>query len=174
MERVLVGELLQAPFLAALGGADLDPRAAPLAEQLRERREVADVARHDDLRRHARRAAVVLEAERLEDRRHVLAADVLQMERVAVDHLAAAQREDLDDGAVALRREADHVDRADRLPLDRLPLDEVLHRVEPVAIARRVLVPLLPGRRVHLPLELALDRLDVAGEELDHGVDEPR
>ena len=118
VERVLVGEPLQAPLLAALGRPDLDPRAAPLRQELRERREVARVARDDDLRRHARRAAVVLEPERLEDRRHVLAADVLEVERVAVDHLAAAQREDLDDGAVALGREADHVDRPDRLPLD--------------------------------------------------------
>ena len=31
MERVLVGELLQAALLAALGRADLDPRSAPLA-----------------------------------------------------------------------------------------------------------------------------------------------
>ena len=172
VERVLVGEPLQAPLLAALGGADLDPRAAPLRQQLRERRQVARVARHDDLRRHARRAAVVLEPERLEDRRHVLAADVLEMERVAVDHLAAAQREDLDDGAVALGREADHVHRPDRLPLDRLPLDEVLDREEPVAVARRVLEALLGRRLLHPPLELALDRLHVAGEELDHAVDD--
>ncbi len=129
-------------------------------------------ARHDDLRRHARRAPVVLETERLENRRHVLAADVLEVERVAVDHLAAAQREDLDDGAVALRREADHVRGSDPVPLDRLPLDEMLHSVEPVAVPRRVLEPLFARRRMHLPLELALDRLHVAGEELDHAVDQ--
>ena len=96
------------------------------------------------------------------------------MERVAVDHLAAAQREDLHDGAVALRREADHVDRPDRLPLDRLPLDEVLDREEAVSIARGILEALLRRSLLHLPLELALDRLHVAGEELDHAVDEPR
>ena len=94
------------------------------------------------------------------------------MERVAVDHLAAAQREDLDDGAVALGREADHVHGPDRLPLDRLALDEVLDREQPVAVARGVLEPLLAGRRLHPPLELALDRLHVAGEELDHAVDD--
>ena len=115
VERVLVGEPLQAPLLAPLGRPDLDPRPAPLRQELRERRQVSRVARHDDLRRHARRAAVVLEPERLENRRHVLAADVLEMERVPIDHLAAAQREDLDDGAVALGGESDDVHRPDRL-----------------------------------------------------------
>src|SRR4029077_17802524 len=97
-----------------------------------------------------------------------LAADVLEVERVAVDHLATAKREDLHDGAIALRREADHVNRPDRLPLDRLPLDEVLHGEEPVAVARRVLEPLLGGRLLHLPLELPLDWLYAPGDELDH------
>src|SRR4029077_5824351 len=60
-----------------------------------------------------------------------------------------------------------------RLPPDRLPLDEVLHGEEPVAVARRVLEPLLGGRLLHLPLELPLDWLHVAGENLDHVVDDP-
>src|SRR5581483_7245186 len=94
---VLVRELLQPSLLPALGGADLDARATPLGEELGERRQVAGVARYDDLRRDARRAAVVLEEERLQDRRHVLPADVLEVERVPVDHLAAAEREDLHD-----------------------------------------------------------------------------
>src|SRR5207237_6998832 len=59
-----------------------------------------------------------------------------------------------------------------RLPLDRLPLDEMLHRVEAVPVARRILEALFTGRLVHLPLELTLDRLDVAGQELDHAVDD--
>ena len=116
--------------------------------------------------------AVVLEAERLEHRRQILPADVLDVERVAVDHLAAAEREDLHDGAVAFGREADHVDGPDRLPVGALPLDEVLHGVQPVAVARRLLEPLVLGGRAHLLLELALDRLHVAGEELDHAVDD--
>ena len=166
------GEPLQTPLLASLGRADLDARAAPFREELGERRQVAGVARNDDLRRHARRAPVVLEPERLEDRRHVLAADVLEVERVAVDHPAAAQREDLDDGAITLGREADHVHRSDRLPLDGLPLDEVLYREQPVAVAGRILEALLGRRLLHSPLELALDRLHVAREELDHAVDD--
>src|SRR5581483_2049113 len=170
--RVLVRELLQATLLAALRDAHLDTAAALLGEELRERGQVAGVARDDDLRRHARRRAVVLEAEGLEDRVHVLALGVLEVERVPVDHLAAAQREDLHDRALALRREADDVDGADRLPLDRLALDEMLHGEEPVAVARRILEPLVARRLVHLLLELALDRPHVAREELDHAVDD--
>ena len=135
-------------------------------QELLERREVAGLLRHDDLRRHRRRRAVVLDAERLEHRRHVLLLDVLEVERVAVDHLAAAEREDLHDAAVALEREPEHVDVADVAPVGRLPLGEVLDREEPVAVARRLLEALLVGRLAHPPLELALDRLGVAGEEL--------
>ena len=40
---------------------------------------------------------------------------------MAVDHLAAPQRKDLDDRTIPLGREPDHVDRADRLPLDQVP-----------------------------------------------------
>ena len=93
------------------------------------RRQVARVARDDDLRRHARRRAVVLEHEGLEDRRRVLPVDVLEVEAVPVDELAAAEREDLHGRAVALGGDADHVDRADRAPVGGLPLGEVLDRV---------------------------------------------
>ena len=44
MQRVLVREPLQASLLAAFGGTDLDARAAPLAQELRERRQVAGIA----------------------------------------------------------------------------------------------------------------------------------
>src|SRR5204862_359720 len=81
---------------------------------------------------------------------------------------AAPQREDLHNGPVALDGEADHVDRPDRVALDRLPLDEMPNREQPVAVAGRVLETLLRGRRLHLLLELALDRPRIAGEELDH------
>ena len=94
------------------------------------------------------------------------------MEPVAVDHLAVAEREDLDGRAVALDGDADHVDGADRAPVGRLPLGEVLDREQPVAVARGVLEPLLRRGLVHPPLELALDRPRLAGEELDHAVDD--
>src|SRR5262249_57240638 len=82
---VLGCELLQAPFLAALRGPNLDARAAPLGQEILERRRIARIARHDDLRRDGRPTAVVLARGTLEDRRRVLAADVLEVERVAVD-----------------------------------------------------------------------------------------
>ena len=91
---------------------------------------------------------------------------------MAVDHLAAPQREDLDHGTVALGSEADHVDRPDRLPLDGLPLDEVLDGEEAVPVAGRVLEAFVRRSLLHPPLELALDRLHVAREELDHAVDD--
>src|SRR5207253_10834066 len=68
---------------------------------------------------------------------------------------------------------ADHVDRADRLALDRLPLREPVDGEEPVAVARRVLEALLRRRVAHLPLELRTDRLVVPRQELDHVVDQP-
>ena len=89
-----------------------------------------------------------------------------------VDHLAAAEREDLHGRPVALDGDADHVDRADRAPVGGLPLGEVLDREEPVPVARRVLEALLGGGLAHLPLQLAQDRPRVAGEELDHAVDD--
>src|SRR5205814_10539434 len=94
------------------------------------------------------------------------------VEAVAVDHLATAQREDLHDGAIPLVREADHVDGADGLPLDRLPLGESLYGEETVPVARRVLEALLVRGLLHLLLELALDRPRVPGEELDYAVDD--
>src|SRR5207248_6088557 len=80
--------------------------------------------------------------------------------------------EDLDGGPPRRDGDADHIDRADLAALDRLPLRQPLDRVQPVAVARRVLEA-LPGRGVaHLLLEPALDRPVVPGEELDHLVDD--
>src|SRR4051812_50014521 len=79
------------------------------------------------------------------------------MERMAVDHLAAPQREDLDDGTVPLGSEADHVDRPDGLPLDGLPLDEVLDGEEAVPAAGRGLETVVPRPPLHPPLQPALD-----------------
>src|SRR5207244_2541146 len=111
---------------------------------------------------YGRRAAVVLQAERLENRRRVLPADVLEMERVAVDHLPVAEWEDLHDRAVPLGRKADDVDGADRTAICGLALGEVLHRAQTVSVAPRVLESLLGRGLAHLPLQLALDRLRVA------------
>ena len=131
-----------------------------------------DVRRDDHLRRHGRRAAVVLDAERLEDRRPVLAGDVLEVEGEAVDELAVPQREQLDGGAVVLDGEADHVDRPHRPLVRRLPLREALDRPQPVAIARRLLESLLGRRLPHPSFERTQDRLRFSGEELDHPLDD--
>ena len=88
-----------------------------------------------------------------------------------VDHLAAAEREHLHCGAVALGGDAEHVDRAGLAPVGALLLGQVLDREEPVAVAGSVLVALLGGRVAHLLLQLAHDRLRVAGEKVDHALD---
>ena len=93
------------------------------------------------------------------------------MERVAVDHPPVAQREDLHGRALAVDGDPDDVDVSDRAPVGRLPLGEALDRVQPVAVARGVLVALLGRGGAHLLLELAPDRPVVAGEELDHLLD---
>ena len=69
-------------------------------------------------------------------------------------------------------RDADHVDRADRLSLHRLTFREPLDRPQPVAVARGVLEALVGGGFAHLLLESAANRAVVAGEELDHLVDD--
>ena len=170
--RVLRRELCKPPLLAPRRRAHLDARAAQLREELLERLERSRVRRDDELRRDRRRIAVVLETERLEHGRHVLPLDVLEVEAVPVDHLATAKREDLDGGPVAPYGDADHVDRAGFTPVGALLLRQVLDREEPVAIARRVLEPLLGRRVAHLPLELAHDRTRVAREEVDHALDD--
>src|SRR4051812_44774781 len=96
------------------------------------------------------------------------------MERVTVDHLAAAEREDLNDAAIAVEREPEHVDVADVAPVRRLPLGEMLDGEEPVAEPRGLLEALVLCGRAHATLELALDRLRVARQELHDAVDDLR
>ena len=67
------------------------------------------------------------------------------MEPVAVDHLSVAQREDLHRRAVAVERDPDHVDGAHSALVRRLPLGQVPHREEAVAVARGLLELLVGG-----------------------------
>ena len=164
--RVLGRELDETSLLAAQRRAHDDARAAPGAQELGERRGVAHSRRDQHLRRSARRRAVVLEDERLEDRLRVLARDVLEVEPVAVDHLPVAQRKDLHGGLVAVDREADDVDRPDVAPVRRLPVGEVTDREEPVPVARGLLEALVGRGLAHALRELGLDRLRVAGEKV--------
>src|SRR4029079_2844752 len=121
-----------------------------------------------------RGGTVVLEAERLQHGGEVPPLDVLQMESVAVDEPAVAEREDLHRGAIALGGDPDHVDGADRAPVRRLPLCEVTDGKQPVPVTRGFLEPLPDRRLLHAALELALDRPRLAGEELDHAVEDLR
>ena len=147
--------------------------AAPLGEELLERREVARVARHDDLRRHARRRAVVLE------RRTPRASSSGPGRRRSRGGSCSGRR--------ACRRGAGRPARPHGRPRPRARSRRPCRpsagrrpaarrgagpRQQPVAVARGVLEALLGGRLAHLPLELALDRLRLAREELDHAVDD--
>ena len=172
MRRVLRRKLLKPALLAAFRHAHLDARASALRQELLERRGIPCVPWQDDLRWDRRRPTVVLETERLQHRRDVLPTDVLEVEGIAVDHLPVAERKDLNDRTVTLDGEADHVDRADRATISSLALGEVLHGAQAIPVARCILEPLLRGRVAHPLLELALNRLGVAGEELDHLVDD--
>ena len=91
---------------------------------------------------------------------------------MAVDHLAAAEREDLHRRAVAVGGDADARRSSRSRAGPPLPLGEVLDREEPVPVARRILEALVGGGLAHLPLQLAHDRARVAGEEVDHALDD--
>src|SRR5439155_26999233 len=56
--------------------------------------------------------------------------------------------------------------------LDRLTLAQPADCEQTVAVAGGLLEALAFGRVVHLPLQLALDRPGIAGEEIDHPVDD--
>src|SRR5439155_17718599 len=94
------------------------------------------------------------------------------MEAVPVDELAVAEREDLHRRSVAFDGDADHVNGPDRPLVGSLPLCEVPDTEQPVAVAGRILEALFRRRLLHLPLQLALDRPSLAGEELDHPLDD--
>ena len=94
------------------------------------------------------------------------------MEGEAVHELPVPQGEQLHRGPVTLDCEADHVDRPDRALVGGLALREALDRAEPVAVARRLLEALLGSRLAHTPLQGSPDRTSLAGEELDHAVDD--
>ena len=128
--------------------------------------------RDDDQRRDARRASVVLEAERLEQRVEILARDVLEKEAVAIGEPPAPERKDLHRRVSSAGGDPDDVDGADRALVGGLALGEVAHGEEAVAHPRSLLEVLPLGRCLHPLLELALDRPRLAGEELDDAVDD--
>ena len=169
--RVALGQLEDPPLVAALGRADLDARAAPLAERRRQLVAVLDPRLDDDLRRDRHLVGVVLVDEL--GGHHALRGlgDVLEVERLAVGEHPVADLEDLGVGVGAVDGHRDGVERPDRLVGDPLALHDRLHRAQPVARQRGVLVVLLLGGELHLGLELALDLAVAPGQEGDDAVD---
>src|SRR5581483_9761927 len=146
---------------AASRRAQLDAPAAALRQELAERRVLGCAGRYDELGRNARGGAVVLEAEGLDERGHVLAADVLEVEAVAIDQLPVPEREDLHGCAVAAGRDSDHVRTGGAARVRRLPFGQMPDREQAVAVAGGVFEPLGRRGRLHLRLELAHDRTRV-------------
>ncbi len=169
--RVLGGQLDEAALLAAERSSHDDARAAALAQEVRERGGVGYLGRDEHLRRRARSRAVVLEHEGFEDRLRILACDVLEVEPVAVDHLAVAERKHLHRSQIAVDREPDDVDRSHVSPIGSLAIGEMPNREEPVTVARRLFETLVGRRLPHALGQLRLDRLRIAGEESDDPID---
>src|SRR3954452_8164434 len=169
---VALGELEQAALVAAFGGADLDARAAPLAEHLREDPEVLlDLLLDDDLRRDRHLIAVVLEHELEGDLAGSLLDHVLEIERLAIGQHAVAHLEDLRVGVRAGDGDGDDVERPHGLVRDALALEQVAHRAQPVALERRRLVLVLARGLLHPRLEVTLDLAVAPAQERDNAVD---
>ena len=165
------GQLEDAPLVAALGVAHLDRRAALVAERLLQHLGLREAARHDHLRRDRRRGGVVLEDELLRHLALLARGRVLQVEALTVGQHAVAHLEDLGVGVGALGRHGHRVERAHRLVRDPLALEQRAHRLEPVAVHRRLLELLLGRRLLHLRLEVALDLAVAARQEGDDRLD---
>ena len=143
---VALGQLAQAPFVAALGGAHLDRGAAPLAQRLGEHLgALAQVGADDDRLRHRRRGRVVLADELLGDLGRLALGLVLEVEALALGEDPVADLEDLGVGVGALDRDPDQVGGADRAAGDPLALEQRADRLQAVAVQRGALE--LLGRR---------------------------
>ena len=140
---VALGQLEDAPLVAALGVADLDRAAAALGQQLADGVRVVEPARHDHLRRDRHRAGVVLEQELLGHLGLVAPGLVLEVEALAVGQDAVAHLEDLRVGVGVLHRHRDRVHRAHRLVGHALALQQRPDRLQLVAEARGLLELLL-------------------------------
>ena len=113
--RVALGQLEDAALVAALGGAQLDRTAAALARAPRRPSGSAPTSRCTTTSGGIVIAlAVVLEHERLGDRRQVVRRLVLEVEALAVGQDAVAHLEDLRVGVRPVDRDRDRVERADR------------------------------------------------------------
>ena len=139
--------------------------------QDRQLRALRQRALDDDQRRDRERARVVLQDELLGDDRRALLGLVVEVEGLAVAEHAVADLEDLRVGLGAVDGDRDRVVGAGALVGDALALEQRAHRLQPVALDRRLLVVLLAGVEVHPALEVALDLLEAPGQERHHAVD---
>ncbi len=169
--RVALGQLEDAALLAALGRAQLDRPAAAARERVAQRRTAAELALDHQQRRNRDVAAVVLQHELLRDLRQLALGLVCEVEGLAVGEHAVAHLEDLRVGVAPVDRDGDGVERTDRLVRDPPALQQRAHRAQAVALERRLLELLRRRRRAHAPLQVALDRGEAAGQEVDHAVD---
>jgi hypothetical protein len=160
------------PAVAFLGGrAHLHGPATQIGEKRREPLGIGEIRRHDQLRRHRRCGAVVLETEGLEHGQPVLTFDVLQMEGVTVNQFAVTEWKHLHRRLLTVERKPNHV-RGTHGPLvRRLPGRERVDRLQPVPIASRILVSLLGRSFLHFLLQRACDRAGVSTKKRDHRVD---
>ncbi len=132
---VALGQLAQAPLVAALGHPHLDRAAAPLAQRRLEQLDpVAQVGADDDRPRHRRRGRVVLADELLGHLGQVAFGLVVEVEALALGEDPVAHLEDLGVGVGALGGDADQVGGADRAAGDALALEQRLDRLQPVAV----------------------------------------
>ena len=176
-QRALRSRQLEDPaLLAALGRPQLHRPAAAAGERVGQRRGAGASPRWTTSSAGIDvYPAVVLEHELLPHLRHIPLGLVGQVEGLAVGEHAVAHLEDLRVGvapAVHLRdRHGDRVERAHRLARHAAALQQRADRVQPVALERRLLELLRRRRRAHARLQVALDRREAPGQEVDHAVD---
>ncbi len=164
--RVALGELAQAPLVAALGDANLDGAAALHRERLgQQRRALAQGLTDDDQPRHHRGGRVVLGDELLGHLGLVALARVREVEAVALGEDPVAHLEDLRVGVGALDGDPDQIGALGRLRGDAAALHQRPDRLQAVAVDRRPLELLRAGRLGHLALEVALDVAVAAARE---------
>ena len=146
-------------------------RSASISASTSSSEPVGELALHDDQRRDRHRARVVLEQELLARARDVVLALVVEVEALAVGEHAVADLEDLRVGVGGVDRDGDRVVGAGAVVGDALALEQRAHRLQAVALDRRLLEVLLAGGEEHAVLELALDLAEAPGQERDHAVD---
>ena len=160
--RVALGELEDAPLVAALGGADLDARRRGARRGARRATSSAEPSATSAARRSAAGSTARSRSTGAGTPRRraagVVPRLVVEVEALAVAEDAVADLEDLRVGLGARRRAtATASNGPDGLVGDPLALEQRADRLQPVALDRRLLEVLLAGVRSTSALEVALD-----------------